>query len=98
MGLVLPQYTTESELVIENAYVKIHRVETIEERSQLEVKLYVSRESSRQGTPPFSRKYYSHIPDMSDNSPNYHKQGYRHIKSLTEFENAVDVLENGQNP
>lgn len=42
--------------------------------------------------------YEEHIfvPSVSENSNNFIKQGYEYLKTLPEYANAIDVLEEGQ--
>lgn len=51
---------------------------------------YASQDAANDGTAAFLREQYPFIPDVSDESPNYHKQFYSHIKSMPKFEPAVD--------
>lgn len=96
MGLVLNDYNLSNGLVSETAYFKIEFVGGSKRNMTLNVNVYVSREASYRGVTPIEQKSFDFIPDTSDESKNYHKQGYDNIKSLPEFENAIDVFEEGQ--
>lgn len=56
----------------------------------VQIAYYVNQESANDGTSPFLREQYPFIPDVSDDSPNYHKQFYSHIKAMPKFAQAVD--------
>ncbi|AAP12364.1 MULTISPECIES: hypothetical protein [Bacillus] len=43
-----------------------------------------------------NRLQYGFKPSILDSAPNYHKQGYEYMKTLPEFKNAIDILEEGQ--
>lgn len=43
-----------------------------------------------------NKDFYLFTPDISNNSRNFIKQGYEYLKTLKEFDNAIDILEDGQ--
>lgn len=43
-----------------------------------------------------NNKTYSFVPNIQDTSGNFIKQGYEYLKTLDEFKDAVDLLDEGQ--
>lgn len=41
-------------------------------------------------------KYFTFTASVANDSPNHVKQGYEYLKTLPEFTDAIDVLEEGQ--
>lgn len=42
------------------------------------------------------RKSYRFVPSILDTATNFYKQGYDYLKTTVEYDNAIDVLEDGQ--
>lgn len=47
---------------------------------------------------PLTSKQYSFKPDVNDNAPNFFRQAYAHSKELDDYQDTIDVLEEGQAP
>lgn len=56
-------------------------------------KVYMSKEANDSGLMPIDEFTITFIPDVSINSLNYHTQSYEYLKSLPQFENAIDISE-----
>ena len=78
-------------LTIKNAYVKIDTVGGCKERIDISVNSYISQEDFSNKKGSLDKKNYYFVPSVADDAPNYHKQGYEYLKTLSEFATAVDV-------
>lgn len=92
MALQLEVETTIG-VTAEKAYIRIDTLFGSKQALILNVKSYFSQETYESGKEPFESKDYSFTPSVNDGSSNFIKQGYEHLKTLTEFENADDVIE-----
>lgn len=81
----------DKEVPIDSAYVKIISITGGKENLELLVGIYTSDKSNLIKT-----MKYIMIPSTENNSDNFIKQGYEYLKTLPEYEGAIDVLENGQ--
>lgn len=75
---------------IANVYVRIDHLEGTKSNLQMRIGYYAIEESSVFPTPYKTNEFGIH-PSVNDDAPNYHKQGYKYLKTLPEFETAIDV-------
>lgn len=73
-------------LSFEEAYFQIIGIEGNKNTVNFTVTIY--KDSTKEI--PIQNKDYTFIPDVDQNSDNFIKQGYEHLKTLPEFENAID--------
>lgn len=78
---------------VESPYAKIDSLLGGKESLTITLKYYVSQEASESGASSFMQRVFVFKPSLEDGAPNFIKQGYEHIKTFPEFEDAVDVLE-----
>lgn len=81
-------------VILTQAYIKIISVSGNKHECRIDVGLFVSEEYT-------DNKYveirgYSFTPNLDTASDNFIKQGYDYLKTLPEYEGAIDVLEDGQ--
>lgn len=90
-------YASGLTLPIQNAYIRIDSYKGNNKRTTIYTNSYLSRQDFYNGKEPLepTREYIFNF-DESETSPNIIKQGYNYLKTLSEFENANDVLEEGQ--
>lgn len=83
-------------LSVENAYIRIDTVAGYKGRLDISVNSYLSKESflGKQGY--LEQKIYNFIPSVEDSSSNFIKQGYEYLKTLDEYKDAIDLLDEGQ--
>ncbi|MCM3651337.1 hypothetical protein [Metabacillus litoralis] len=96
MGLQKSNYTLPNGLFSESVYIKIFHISGNGERLAVDVRYYVSREASESGISAIEVRNYTLKPSLESGSSNFIKQGYKYLKSLPEYEGAIDVLEEGQ--
>ena len=71
--------------VANNAYHRVDKLSVTKERIDFKLGIYTSDLSRL-----ITTKDYNFIPDVSENSINYHTQAYEYAKTLPEFTEAVD--------
>ena len=79
--------TLENGLTVPNAYIKIFNAGTDKKMTNILVRYYANAEN----TLHIYEHGYAFKPDMTDSGENLWKQGYEHLKSLPEFEGAIDA-------
>lgn len=84
-------------LVIENAYIRIDTVSGYKGGLDISVNSYISQKAFINGQGYLEQKFYKFIPDVEDTASNFIKQGYEYLKTLEEYKDAVDLLDEGQN-
>lgn len=85
-------YQINKDLLIKDAYIKILAVQG--DKNNLGITIGVYQTSDKVHL--IKTEHYKFIPDLSVQSNNFIKQGYEYLKSLPEYANAIDVLEEGQ--
>lgn len=93
MALLLNNYRLSNGLVSNYAYIKIDTINGDKENLNIDIKVYVSRDASQNGTPYIEQIYERFSPDTTAVSLNYHKQAYEYLKTLEKYFDAIDVLE-----
>lgn len=89
MGLI-KNITLENGLVANGSYVRIDTVSGYKGGIDLSVNSYVSQAAFNEGKAYIDQKMYSFTPSVDDNSPNFIKQGYEYLKTLDEYQDAID--------
>lgn len=79
-------------LTFENAYFQIGYLSGDKNQINFSIKIYEDQSK----TNFIEQLSFSFIPSISDSSSNFIKQGYEYLKTLTNFQGAIDVLEDGQ--
>jgi hypothetical protein len=87
----IPLYI-QKEVQLSNCYVQIFNVSGNKDSMCIEVVIYLDSTKST----IIEHKKYWFTPNTSNDSMNFIKQGYEYLKTLPEYENALDVLEEGQ--
>ncbi|MCB5235517.1 hypothetical protein [Niallia circulans] len=95
---LITKVTLESGIEITNAYITIGRLEEQNKYITIYVETFLDQAAYLEGKPYVSRKSYNFDADVSENSLNYRKQGYEFMKTMDEYGDAIDVLEEGQTP
>lgn len=83
---------TDGDYTVHNAYLRIDRLSARKTFVDLELGVYRSVEAAQDpDARPIYVQTYTFVPDVSDSSLNYHKQGYMYLKTVDEFSGAIDV-------
>lgn len=80
----------ENGLTVENAYIRIDSLAGNKDLLTITVNSYVSQEAFQDGKPYLEQKLYSFTPSVEEEAPNFIKQGYEYLKTLEEYQDAVD--------
>lgn len=97
MGL-RKNHKTSSGLNINNAYYRVTSLESDHKVTRFFLAVYVSRDEFLMGRGALELENHLFNPDVSDDAPNFFRQAYAYLKSIDNYEDAVDVLEEGQTP
>lgn len=79
-------------ITVNDAYVKIFNAGTDKNWANITVAYYVNKDMEES----FYQHAYVFRANMQDGAENLWKQGYEHLKTLPEFADAEDTLEDGQ--
>jgi hypothetical protein len=80
------------DIIISNAYFRIDNLNGNKNGINIILGIYSNKDSSK----AIETKLYTFVPNVLDNSKNFIKQGYEYLKTLDEFKDAVDLLDEGQ--
>ncbi|UAK17547.1 hypothetical protein [Sporolactobacillus terrae] len=80
------------QLTFNDAYFEI---ESLQGYKQM-ITIYVNVYDNDQKQNVIDKLSFQYVPDINDDAKNNFKQGYEFIKTQPGFENAIDVLEEGQ--
>jgi hypothetical protein len=85
--------TSFNGIVVNGAYARIDSISGFKGGIDFSLNFYVSQSEFTDGNGYFKQKMHHFVPSVEDDAPNFIKQGYEYLKTLNEFENAIDVLE-----
>lgn len=80
-------------LKVEGAYIRIDAISGNKDKLDISVNSYISKEKFNEGVGYLEQKQFIFKPSVEDNSFNFIKQGYEYLKTLEEYENAIDLLD-----
>jgi hypothetical protein len=80
------------EILFEKAYVEI----TFISGDKYNLDIYVTIYNNQSKQDVLDKTSYRFSLDITDNGLNPYKQGYNYMKTLEEYKDAIDVLEEGQ--
>jgi hypothetical protein len=90
-------FTAPSGVIAPEAYVYVGLL--TEENGQkitAQIDIYYSKENKVNENLPIYSDIKSFTPNTSDSANNYRKQTYEYLKTLPQFEGAIDILESNQ--
>lgn len=82
----------EDSLTFTDAYIKINKLDGDKSNLKIIVNFYESSDCSIL----LDAQEHNFTPSVADNSVNFLKQGYEYLKTLDEFKDVVDLLDEGQ--
>ncbi|WP_440961276.1 hypothetical protein ACN6KS_02525 [Paenibacillus nitricinens] len=83
----------DSGLTANGAYIRIDSLSGYKGGLDISVNSYITQEAFNTGQGYLEQKFYSFVPSVEDDAPNFIKQGYEYLRTLSEFDGAIDVLE-----
>lgn len=87
----------DSGMTISNSYAKIGSFSGDKNLLSIELQFFLDKEKADSNNySPMTVKVYSFTPSVADDSNNWLKQAYEYLKTLDEYQNAIDVFEEGQ--
>ena len=91
MALILKK-EMETGLIVEEAYCKVEEINANKERMNFYLNIYLNKEARDNNKTPLETKFYSceHSVLTAENSI---KQAYNHLKTLEEFKDSIDDLD-----
>ncbi|AVK50679.1 hypothetical protein AXY43_23150 [Clostridium sp. MF28] len=78
-------------VTVNSAYIKILNQNGDKNNLVLNVGIYDKKDGTL-----LKQECYSFIPDVSSTSKNFIQQGYEYLKTLEEYKDVVDLLDEGQ--
>ena len=89
--MALIKNTTLSDgLIINSAYIRIDTISGYKGGLDISVNYYISQQDVIDGKGYLQQKMYHFVPSVEDTAPNFIKQGYEYLKTLPEYEYAID--------
>lgn len=88
---LLKNVTLPNGLAVPAAYIRIDSISGFKSQITVSVNYYVSEQSYRDGSSYLHQEFYSFVPNLEDGAVNFFKQGYEYLKTLPEFEGAIDI-------
>lgn len=76
---------------LNDAYIKIIAVGGTKENAVIEAGIFVDVNFTNDKF--IEKRFYNFKPSVEDNSENWIKQGYEYLKTLDEYSNSIDDLE-----
>jgi len=77
-------------LIANNAYIRIDTVSGYKGEITISVNSYTSQQAFLDQVPFLVQNFYTFVPDVSDGSLNFIKQGYEYLKTIDEYVDAID--------
>lgn len=81
------EHALNKDFVVPNAYHKIDSIGGDKNQIFITLGIYTDATNNKKW---LTTKTYSFVPDVSDVTDNFIKQGYEYLKTLDEFADAVD--------
>lgn len=85
---ILMNTSTDSGITVNQAYARIDSLVGNKNNLSIYVNYYVSAEAANSGLPSFKQSSHDFIPNTEDR---WDKQAYEFIKTLAEFNGAIDA-------
>lgn len=94
--MAIQKTITHKGIIINDAYGKIINLSGTKDKVTYTVAFFVNSELAQDDSNAFNSLRYSFVPLQTENSDRWDKQAYEHLKTLPEYVNAIDVLDEGQ--
>ena len=82
----------EDSLMFTDTYIKINKIDGNKQNLKIIVNIYTNSDC----VILLDAKEYNFTPSIADNSVNFLKQGYDYLKTLDEYKDTIDLLDEGQ--
>jgi hypothetical protein len=84
---------TKHGITLDKAYLKIIEQGGTKDNINISLGIYSSAEAKESGFELIDVKKYDFTPSVANGAPNFIKQGYEYLKTLSDYADAVDILE-----
>lgn len=81
----------DSGLTIEQAYIRVQGINGFKGILTASLEIFLTKEICEEGNSPIHFMSYNFVPDEDENSLRWDRQAYEYLKTLPEFEGAIDV-------
>lgn len=78
--------------MFESAYIKVLYVQGTKDKVEFSIGIYTNKDSLQL----IRTQDYVFTPSVDNSSSNFIKQAYEYLKTLSEYEGAIDILDEGQ--
>lgn len=82
-----------SGIILENGYIRVQGINGNKNILAINLEIFASKELCEDGKEPISHMVFTFVPSESENALRWDKQAYEYLKTLPEFDGAIDVLE-----
>lgn len=93
MALIITKIETMAGINVQNPYIRIDSIIGNKEKLSILVHAYISQNAFNSGRGNLFAKSYDFVPSVNEESSNFIKQGYEYLKTLDEYKDAIDILE-----
>ncbi|OMC79596.1 hypothetical protein BK125_04770 [Paenibacillus odorifer] len=91
---ILKTIELDSGINVKNAYARVdNRSGGNKTNLTFALSYYINQQAFEEGKSLVKQEYFTFESSVADDAPNDIKQCYEYLKSLEEFEHAIDVLE-----
>ena len=88
---IIRQITLDSGLFVDQSYIRVQGINGNKNLAVISLEAFVSQQTCEDGKTPVAYSSYTFEPNTADDSPRWDKQAYEYIKTLPEFEGAIDA-------
>lgn len=89
-------FIASSGVSFKDTYTIIYQIGGTKESLKIQVFWYVDKQARMDKLKPIEVKNYSFAPNVEIGSENFIKQGYEYLKTLEEFQFALDILNDNE--
>lgn len=81
----------ENGLVVQSAYARVDSIMGYKGGMDFSLNYYTSSQAFEEGRPYLQQEIHQFIPSVEDGAENFIKQAYEYLRTLPEFQFAVNV-------
>lgn len=96
MALSINNYLLKNGLIAPTTYIIVDYLNGTQNTINFNVNTFISKKAKEEHSQPIEFQTFQFESDTTDSALNIFKQAYEHLKSLDQYKNAMDILEDGQ--
>lgn len=93
MALQVNNVVLNNGMSAETSYARIDSIGGSKDGLTFSLNYYLDQQSFIEGKEYLKSEQHTFVPSVADDAQNFIKQGYNYLKSLPDFADAIDVLE-----